>query len=63
MLLIVEIGMSDEQMKLKLNKFSLSQVEHDADLRHKWEEENHWKFQRRFWVGTVILLALGIVFK
>jgi len=29
--------MSDEQLKLELNKFSLSQAEHDADLRHKWE--------------------------
>jgi len=62
--------MSDEQLKLELNKFAISQAEHDAELRHKWEQEshwrfqeNHWKFQRWFWVGTVILLALGIIFK
>jgi len=62
--------MSDEQFKLELSKLSLSQAEHDANLRHKWEQENHWRFQeshwefqRWFWVGTVILLALGIIFK
>ena len=55
--------MSDEQLKLELNKFAITQAEHDADLRHKWEQESHWKFQRWFWVGTVVLLALGIIFK
>ena len=51
--------MSEEQLKLELNKIALTQAEHDADLRHKWEQESHEKFQRWFWVGTVILLALG----
>jgi len=55
--------MPDEKLKIELNKFTISQAEHDAELRHKWEQESHWKFQRWFWVGTVILLALGIVFK
>jgi len=32
----------------KLNKFAFSQAEHDADLRHKWEQESHWRFQRWF---------------
>jgi len=64
------MNISGEQLKLELSKLSLSQAEHDANLRHKWEQENHWrfqeshwKFQRWFWVGTVILLALGIIFK
>jgi len=55
--------MSGEQLKLELNKIALSQAEHDVDLRYKWEQESHWKFQRWFWVGAVVLLALGIIFK
>jgi len=37
--------MSDEQLKLELNKFALGQAEHDVDLRHKWEQESHWRSQ------------------
>jgi len=37
--------MSGEQLKLELNKIALSQAEHDVDLRHKWEQESHWRSQ------------------
>jgi formate-dependent nitrite reductase membrane component NrfD len=47
--------MGSEEIKLELNKFSLEQAKHDADLKHKWEQESHWKWQRWFWVGVVVL--------
>jgi len=42
--------MFDEQFKLELNDLSLSQAEHEADLRHKREEENHCKINKLCWV-------------
>ena len=55
--------MTNEQMRLELSKLSISQAEHDLDTRHKAIQETHWIWQRWVWVGTVVLLALGIIFK
>ncbi len=30
-------------------------------IRHNSEQENHWKAQRWFWFGTVVLLSVSIV--
>jgi len=62
--------MTNEQMRLELSKFSVAQATHDEQIRNNTLNEIHHKFtqkhlilQKYIWVGTVILLALGIIFK
>jgi len=55
--------MSSDEIRLELNKMMIAQAEHDEHIRHNAIKETHWEWQRWFWVGTVILLALGIIFK
>jgi len=55
--------MTAQEIKLELNKFALAQAQHDETIRHNAVSEEHTTMQKYVWVGTVILLALGIIFK
>ena len=55
--------MSSDEIRLELNKLMIAQAEHDEHIRHNAIKETHWEWQRWFWVGTVILLALGVILK
>jgi len=30
-------------------------------IRHNSEQENHWKAQRWFWLGTVVVLSVSMI--
>ncbi|MCP3849035.1 MAG: hypothetical protein GY694_02180 [Gammaproteobacteria bacterium] len=55
--------MSSDEIRLELNKLSIIQAEHDENIRHNAIKETHWQWQKWIWLGTVFLLALGIVFR
>ncbi len=39
-----------DQIELNARKFKLDLARHESELRHKWEQQNHWSAQRLFWV-------------
>ena len=57
-----ENDISSDEIRLELNKLMIAQAEHDEQIRYNAIKETHWDSQRWFWVGTVILLAMGIIF-
>ena len=59
--------MNKEQLEIELDKMRIQQQQWHDDFQLKLNDydqiEAHWKIQRWFWVGTVILIGLGIIFK
>lgn len=53
--------MSNDELNLKIKQHLLEQAKHESNLRHKWKQESHWDFQKWIWIGTVVLLAIGII--
>lgn len=53
--------MPSDEIRLELNEMMLAQAGLDEHIRHNAIKETHWEWLWWFWVGTVILLSLGVI--
>ena len=51
------------QLERDITKTKQESKSHDELIRHNAIMEQHINLQKFIWVGTVVLLALGIIFK
>jgi len=55
--------MNEQDLKLELSKMAKQQQQWHDEFELKMRQASHLDWEKSFWIGTVILLALGIIFK